>query len=56
MRDDTAAQTIALIADGGRGAEPFIITIAVIIATTAAPVHACARCALPRLSGNGGTM
>ena len=43
-------------ADGGRGAEPFLITIAVIIATTAAPVYACARCALPRLSGNGGTM
>ena len=38
------------------GAEPFLITIAVIIATTAAPVYACARCALPRLSGNGGTM
>ena len=35
-------------------AQPFLITIAVIIATTAAPVCACARCALPRLSGNGG--
>ena len=43
-------------ADDGCGAEPFLTTTAMIIAITAAPVHACARCALPRLSDNGGAM
>ena len=40
----------------GAVANPFLTTTAVTIAISAAPVHACARSALPRLSGNGGTM
>ena len=40
----------------GRGAGPFLTTTAGIIAITVAPVHACDRCALSQLSGNGGTV
>ena len=33
---------------------PFLTTTAGIIAITVTPVHACDRCALSQLSGNGG--